>query len=455
MRSAWNGGGNYRNSTRRGPAFRGPASRGPAFRGLVLGCCLLFTGSAPLLCQEPDTDQNTRLEVLADPSGFLFGEVETRSGTFRGLLRFGRSTDAFWSHLVKARREKQPYRKLLPLEARLSTEKLELFGRTLERRRLRHSRRNFSARFGDLKRIEVHSRRWSTMVLKDGTEIDVGGSADLGRQVMVTDAEGKTTKVDWMRILRIRLMPADADFPVRLRRMFGRVETASGSLEGFIQWDDQESIESDLIEGDGPSGAERALPMGEIAAIEKVDNAGSRFILTNGEEVVLTGSNDVDEDNRGIWVDSPQWGRISVDWRSFERLEWKPVTESGPGYAEFPMPEVLRGRVLSQAGDAFDGRLVYDADEAYSWELLEGSAEGWLYSIPFAKVRSVEPLGPDSSRVTLHDGSAVELQGSSDINKNNEGVMIFDAEGGLTYLPWAEVAKVEFQAPAEELTDVP
>ena len=44
--------------------------------------------------------------------------------------------------------------------------------------------------------------------------------------------------------------------------------------------------------------------------------------LDDGRKLRLRGSNDVDDDNRGILVEDPRYGRVEISWDDFERLEF-------------------------------------------------------------------------------------------------------------------------------------
>jgi hypothetical protein len=61
------------------------------------------------------------------------------------------------------------------------------------------------------------------------------------------------------------------------------------------------------------------------------------------------------------------------------------------------------------------------------------------YTIPFGMIASIE--FPD--RVTLLNGETLQLERSSDLGKQNAGVLVF-VDGGQKpeYVPWTDVARI-------------
>ena len=59
-----------------------------------------------------------------------------------------------------------------------------------------------------------------------------------------------------------------------------------------------------------------AIEFGKIKSVER-DGRGSLVILKSGRDFYLTGSNDVNHENRGIIVNIPGQGRVDIEWRDF------------------------------------------------------------------------------------------------------------------------------------------
>ena len=397
---------------------------------------------------EPETASGPSV-TPQDPSGFIYGVVELRSKSYEGRLTFGRG-DAFWNETVDSYKEDRPYLRVVPPEDRLRTVEAEVFGRKVSKTSRKRSSRGFSAPYGLIDRIEVHSHAWSSVLLRDGTELDLSGGRDLGSAVVVHGADGSETKVPWQRILRIRFAPTPADFPVQERRLYAKVRGTSGTYEGFLQWDRDEKLESETLDGDPVGGGkERNIPFADIARIEKIDPDSSRVTLKSGEVVELEGSNDVNHRIRGVWVHDSVWGRVGLDWQAFVAMELVPSPSSGPPYDAFAVAGPIRGTVRA-AGQAHHGRIVFDVDESEAWETLDGDAGGVTYALPFDRIRSIERRPGDTCLVTLRDGNQIELGDGNDVGEGNDGLVMVSDAGTALYLRWSDVESLSLDGDSEE-----
>ena len=417
-------------------------------RTLVLLASVLFVVlPASGQSEQAGSGQEGEANETPDTSGFIYGVVETRTKSYEGRLRWKRR-DAFWNDFLEATKEDRPYLKSVPMEERMVTSEIEIMGRTLEKRHLARRSRGFMARYGDVSRIEVHNRGWSTLVLRDGSELELSGGRDFRSDVLIYGADGDVTELEWRRILRIRFLPTPAGWPVDIHRMYGTVKTSIGELTGFVQWDKEEHTSEDIVDGyDVDSGEDHELKLGDIRSIEKVDRSSSRYVLADGRELELRGTNDVNHENRGIVVEVPHLGRVVVSWRAFERLDFMPPPGSGPSYDDFEHPSPLKGAVTATDGATYRGRVVYDVDEAAHWELLNGDGDDVAYDIPFALIRSVERLSDEASRVTLLSGATVELRDSADVGEGHSGTVVLGQAGEIHYLPWRETSRIDFETP--------
>jgi hypothetical protein len=222
--------------------------------------------------------------------------------------------------------------------------------------------------------------------------------------------------------------------------LHGAVETDAGTFTGFIQWDLQECLSTDKLDGESADG-DMSIEMGRIARIERRSRRASTVVLRDGRELVLEGTNDVNDDNRGIVVEDARFGRVEVPWQEFRSLTLDPPGGSGRGYDDYRLAGALRGVVETRDGARHKGRLVLDLDEAEGWEMLDGSADDLDYAIPFGRVASLEPRGRLGTDVILDSGFEVRLEDSHDVSEDNDGVVVLGASGE-TYVPWAKVQRI-------------
>ena len=136
------------------------------------------------------------------------------------------------------------------------------------------------------------------------------------------------------------------------------------------------------------SGDDRKIPFKNIRSIEKEKN-GVVVTLKSDRELRLTDSNDVNNKNRGIIVFDPEIGRIDIPWRDFMNLEIIEKSSRGMSYNDFPISEGLSGTVITIEGDEYEGLLVYDLDEAWEFEILDGKDDNLEFDIPFRNVKAL------------------------------------------------------------------
>lgn len=380
-----------------------------------------------------------------DAAGFIYGQVKTHSGTtYEGLIRWD-DEEAFWGDHFNSTKDELPYWRDIPRRERRVP--IEVFGIQIGvRGEWDGETRQLVARFGDIEKIEVLRGERANLTLRDGSVIEVdGGSNDLGATLMVHDRDRGVVEVPWRKIDTIRFMAAPAGTEAYDRRLFGTVETTEGRFEGYIQWDSEECVASDVLDGETDD-AKLSLPFARISSIERMGRNRSKVTFASGESEVMSGSNDVNSDIRGVWVEDPRFGRVQVSWDAFRKVDFKPAPSSGPGYDQFEKPKELRGSVRDIDGKVYKGRLVFDADEQETWEMLDGDAGGITYSIPFGMVASVEPQGGHASRVTLKNGLDLRLEDSHDVSEDNSGVFVIEGpESKPRYIPWDEVARIDLE----------
>ena len=395
-----------------------------------------------------------------DNRGFIYGTVITESGTeYRGFMRWGKQ-EAFWDDLFHSLKDELPYIDEI--------EDMDLMDEDPDDRRDRRDRggkikvfnfridwdkdddwgasRVFVARFGDIERLEITGDEDALVVLRNGDEFDVSGySDDVGGTIRMRDDSLGEIDLKWDRIESISFEAAPRSADPGMRRLYGTVESDAGDFTGYIMWDKEECTTVDLLDGESEDG-DLSIEFGRISAIERRGRSSSIVELRDGRRLRLRGSNDVDDDNRGIMIEDPRFGRVTVEWDAFDRLELTDPNGSGRGYDEYERPRALTGRVEDRDGDVFEGRIVFDLDEAGTWEMLNGSYRDVSFDIPFELVTSVEPVDDDASRIALRSGEEIELEDSQDISERNDGLLVYLDGDDAVYVPWRELRRVEFDA---------
>lgn len=406
-------------------------------------------GAAPAgASPAPDPSTPTH-PAPVDPSGFLYGRVTTVDGVaFEGRLRFGGLEEAFWTDAFNGAKETNRWVALAPPEAVRERRSFDVFGLELgSRERSVELDRPFQARFGDIASIEAVGDV-VRVELKNGTAfgLDRFGADDLADGVRVWDAtRGVTDLHEWrIRSIEFRPTPAIESAPYRLH---GSVRTTHGEFVGFIVWNRTACVGTDTLALGGEN-----VRLGTVRSVARDARGGVRVTLLDGREIALPDSRELGRNHRGISVEDPRFGRVSIPWDATERIDVD-SRGSGPGYDDFPPGRALAGTVVTRAGARLSGRLVYDLDESETAETLDAPRGGLDYTVPFGRIASIvlPERGEDGGGlavVTLADGHALDLERSGDLADGNPGMLVFAHDGrSPAFVPWVEVARIDFDRP--------
>jgi len=309
-------------------------------------------------------------------------------------------------------------------------------------------------RFGHIRSLEVVDARHVRVVLRSGSEVELGGlSSDIGRSfrgLVVEDASAGTVEIRWRDLDRVDLLPAPPSAPPpSSERLYGTLRTQEGvELTGYVAWDLDEALSLDVLDGT-QAGRDMEIPFGRIAVIRRESDRAAHVTLRSGEDLVLRGTNDVNSDNRGIEISDPGLGRVIVPWDAFESVRFHPRDRApvasraawSDGLADFDGGRALTGTVETRSGTSASGRVRWDNDEEQSWELLDGRSGGVEYDVELGLVRSIERAGA-GVRVELRDGRVLELDGTNDVGEENQGIFVRPEEGGTVLVRWRDLERV-------------
>jgi hypothetical protein len=300
----------------------------------------------------------------------------------------------------------------------------------------------FAIRFGDLKRIEMMRGDDLIVTFRNGEELKLsGGSNDVGARITVVDPQHGRHTLDWSRIRAVEFMATPAKLEDKLGEpIYGTVVSGDIEFTGRIQWDHDETLSIDELDGDTEDG-KVSLRFGDIASIRK-QGRGSLVTLKSGSEMYLTGSNDVNRENRGVVVVVPGLGSVRIGWRDFNEAVFRPAPNSGRAYAAYAQEGDIMGTVVTRKG-RHDGRIVFDLDESWDFELLHGMNDDTEYLIPFRDIARIKPQGDWRADVELHNGLTIELEESQDVTRKNDGLLVYTSTAGKpTYVKWRDVTEI-------------
>ncbi|MEO1448486.1 MAG: hypothetical protein AAFV07_03105 [Bacteroidota bacterium] len=392
-----------------------------------------------------------------ETQGLIYGEVHTVDGRiYRGVIRWG-IEEAYWDDLFIAKKADHVAFAYLSGDQihqlgkkERASEKVDWgFWSLWETAQPKH-KPAFRCRFGEIAGIQVTGPQSATLTLKDGQHQKlIGASNDIGTWIYVTDQADVRTKILWERIDHIVFLPTP-DSPVSqpVQPLYGTVFTTQGAFKGYIQWDREEELSSDLLEGKS-QGRKRGVPFGEIQEIRQ-SGEGVDILLWNGEKFWLGESDDASPSNHGIIVKNLMLGSVLVTWEQFRFVRFSETpAQPAPSYADFAIPKVLFGRIELQDGEALQGRMIFDLDETYDFELIEGRQDGISYFIPLRNVKQIERRGPEFCAVLLHNGDKLFLGGEHDVSDRNWGLLLWDAADQQHVIDWTEINRIQFDRPSK------
>ncbi len=385
--------------------------------------------------------------AAVDPAaGCLHGTVVTESGReLTGFLR-NDAWDTWWDDILTANRIDSPWSDYIDEDALAKERRAAYFRDHGLVDRLAYvlggddrkidTTRQFLCRYGQVARIVFGADEATIETIDGGSHRVQRRGRDLGGEWTVV--AGDSVVLDSGELQRIVFSPAPAGSAPPWRRLGGTVTTAGATLSGFVSWDRSECSDLDELNGEA-DGRDHDLAMGTIASIAK-DRDGSLVTLRDGRTLHLTGTNDVNADNRGIGVEVAGQGRITLPWKHFVRVEFDPAAGSGPGRGDFDPGRELTGTARDRDDRRHEGRLVFDLDEGWTWDIFNGTADGTDHDLPFALIAAIEPVD-GGSRVTLRSGTVLELDEGTDATDENAGVLVL-GPGEPLRVPWERLLRL-------------
>ena len=394
--------------------------------------------------------------ALADNSGRIYGKIYTVDGDeYEGLIRWDK-TEGSWVEILNGNKDRYQSRSDRDRDRRHSRRdrdrsRIKIFGLTIGEGDIYVSgNRESGIRFGHVKTLEPTGDDQALLTLKSGEEVEFeGGSTDIGtgiREIVIEDKSEGEIEIVWDDIDRIEFMSAPDDEESGFgKRLYGTLTTRRGdTYTGFVCWDTDELFELDVLDGDERSRS-RQVKFGKIKSIERYSSSGATLILDNGDEMTLKGSNDVNSGNRGIAILDTNLGMVEVEWDEFDRLDFEPLPKRLASYDSFDGGYPLYGTVYDDSGHKYSGKITWDNDEEFSWEILNGSYRGVEFDVEFGMIKSIERQSSRGSIITLKDGRELKMRDSNDVDEDNNGIVITQDNGEEVDLDWFEFDRVEFE----------
>lgn len=385
--------------------------------------------------------------------GLIYGKVTLQDKEVRQGVLLWNNRQLFWEDIFDAQREEGNALDFLnsseikQLSDQEIKDKIEWGFMHLWEKKIPSRSKKFSCRFGDLGSMTVVDEKSVTLYFKNGSSMRVRGSEryrDLGNRLILIEPNGEWQKISWETISRIEFMPTPANaLTSPVRPLFGTVQTDSGELTGFIKWDQDETMTSFKLDGK-KDGQHTRISFGSIRRIEKTAPNACEITLISDKKITLSDNDDVGPTHHGLTVFVSGVGSMVVRWKDFKSLTFDPYQTHTRlmGYLDFKVPKVLRGRVNTRDGQLYKGKFIFDLDEQWDFETIEGNEGTLRYSIALRNISLIEPQPSNATVVVLKNGRKLLLNGHHDVTDKNWGVLAWKEGTSPKYLPWKSVQSI-------------
>lgn len=386
-----------------------------------------------------------------DFKGFLYGKVTLKNNqSYSGQLRLENEAGA-WDDLFESYKTEPQIQEQINIQGfekneENTNEVFEFSFMKLWENKDSKSRFAFKCQFGHIdKIIEFKDSKSATAVLKNGKKLKLRRRGnDIGDDVFLYHKDLGKLEFDWEDIKEINFYTAPGNLKnINGAKVYGKVLTIDGPLSGYIVWDyDEEAYERDVINGYREK-VEYDIEFGNIKS-QRPEREGSILTLKNGTELFLKNSSDVNKDNDGIFIKTENLGMVNLNWSNLIRIDFVKPEYKSRDYEDYHAPKALHGKIETIDGPSFKGRLIYDLDEAWDIEVLDGKSKGAKYYLPFYLIKSITPQNYNYSLIELTNNTSLLLGEEEDVNHNNNGILVWINESKTKYIPWKKIKSVTF-----------
>ncbi len=391
----------------------------------------------------------TPFAMAQNDEGFIYGKVTTKTDNhYVGQIRWA-DEEAFWHDIFNGIKSTSNDKIEIKIEIEDNTEPTpeEIHKWKLMEIWDDHYSgmvHQFTCRYGDIKSITPIGSSYVNITFKNDFRVKVqGGTNDVGTDIHIMDYEMGLIKISWDNIKQIDFFDSPAFIKNKFGvPLYGTVRTNSGSWTGLVQWDNDERLDVDILHGNY-EGNRIQVPFAKIKCIRRID-CKSEITKLNDQKAILDGSNDVDCRNQGINVCINDVGRISIPWEEFIQVCFDHTNRySGQPYRSYESPKRLTGRVKTLDSKTWRGQIVFDKDETWDLEHLEGMMENIKYIIPFRYISVISPRNRTYTNVTLKNGRQLTLGILQDVSEKNEGIVVINERlDHPVTIEWANVDEI-------------
>ena len=182
--------------------------------------------------------------------------------------------------------------------------------------------------FEEIAGIEWESSRSARVLLRTGEALVLRGTNDVDRNnrgIEILDAALGRAIVPWSEFQSITFHPPEArqttaELFDNGGPLFGTVDALDGrTIVGAIRWGNDEAARWEVLDG-WSAGVDYDIEFSHIHSIVRNGSGGVTVTLLDGRTLDLEDSDDVGEDNGGIFVKPDGRPTRLIRWRDFDRV---------------------------------------------------------------------------------------------------------------------------------------
>lgn len=302
----------------------------------------------------------------------------------------------------------------------------------------------FNIPFGAIKRIDSENNLF-TITLHDGSTFQSDDEAnDTSDDIYVLTTEGQTSEFDIEDLSSIVFSAAPADAKAFGQGIYGTIASDLGTFKGRVMWDKDERILTEELDGNDES-QEHEIKFAEIKSIEKVNEGNaSKVQLRDGKTLTLTGTNDVNNGHRGIWLDHPDLGRMEIKWAQFNKLTIENVDVDWLDFNDYvTQAKILSGTVtLKDNSQITANQIAFDLNQQSQSERISVEVNNANRLIPLNFIKKITVKNEQAVELSMHDMTELIAYGTRSVDRDNNGLMVTTA-GKHKWYRWSEIKSIE------------
>lgn len=381
------------------------------------------------------------------PGIYIYGNVVTSDNeTFSGYIRWGKE-EMYWHDIFNSIKTKNF--KPTTTQEKMDWKDIDWSLSSIWTDTYQNNSHTFACEFGDLSKIIMKRGERAELEFRNGAILEVlGGSNDIGSDIIMHDHELGRINFDWEDIIRVEFYEAPHDItPPYGRPLYGTVTSErQKTYSGHIKWDLDERNGDDILDGDSKHGSQK-VPFEKIKQIDKHRSGeGVHVTFDSGRSLFLDGSNDCDDGNRGIGVFMDGIGTIELSWEDFESVTFEETPLTKIAYNDYSLPSAIYADVTTYRGEKHSGYIAYDKDEIWSFEFIDGKDDDIEYKVPVRNINLIQPKNRSFSLVQFKSGEQLFLGDTQDVSRSNDGILIYpDSASDPLYISWDDIEEILFK----------